>query len=109
MGCDRRGSPALAIGASPLIPGVVTVWGFGTDRYKEVVKEMTNHLKAYMIPALIEAGNVRAQCLVHPDNTASQRWLKSLGFYQEATLRRFGNGTDMQLYAWVLDDHKRSS
>lgn len=106
---DRHGRPALAIGARPAHKGVVAVWGFGTPAYKYAAVVMTKYVKAYMIPSLIAAGNYRAQCLVHPQNKKSQQWLESLGFYREANLRRFGNGTDMQLFAWVLDDHSQRS
>lgn len=103
----RDNTPCLAIGAKPMHNGVVNVWGFGTNKYKDGVVEMTNHLQTYMIPSLIDAGNRRAQCIVHPQNTASRSWLRKLGFYSEATLSRFGNGTDMLLYAWVLNEPSR--
>lgn len=99
------GQPVMAIGCRPAHPGTATVWGFATDDYKKHVREMTSYLKEVMIPELIVSGLHRAQCVVHPENRASQRWLTSLGFNQEAVLRGFGSShQDMLLYAWVLDD-----
>lgn len=101
----KDGLPVFALGAKPAHEGVCSVWGFGTDRYKEGVAEMTSYAKQYMVPALISAGFHRAQCVVHPENASSQRWLGKLGFYAEATLRGFGSSrNDMLLYAWVLDE-----
>jgi hypothetical protein len=99
------GQPVMALGAKPAHAGVATVWGFGTNDYKSAIREMTDYAKAYMVPALIASGLHRAQCIVHPENRASQRWLTSLGFNQEAVLRGFGSShQDMLLYAWVLDE-----
>lgn len=102
------GRPALALGATPVHEGVVQMWGFGTPEFKRVIVEMTKHAKQFMFPTLIAAGNHRAQCLVHSENGASERWLKSLGFYREAILRGFGSSReDFFLYAWVNDEPSR--
>lgn len=105
---DREGRPALVLGVSPVHRGVVTVWGFGTERYRDVGVEMTRFAKRVIIPAVIASGVHRAQCLVHPGNRASQRWLAALGFEPEATLAGFGSGgEDMILYARVVDAKSR--
>lgn len=97
--------PVLAIGAKPAHPGTVSVWGYGTDNYRQGIVEMTNHCRSFMIPAILNSGFHRAQCLVHPENIRSQNWLQKLGFYSEATLRGFGSShQDMLLFAWVLDE-----
>jgi L-amino acid N-acyltransferase YncA len=99
--------PAMAIGARVTHPGVATVWGFATDHYRKVIRELSNYVEKAMIPEIVGSGVHRAQCLVHPENRASQRWLKSLGFIQEATLRGFGSSReDMLLFAWL--DHEFS-
>jgi hypothetical protein len=97
--------PAMAIGARVTHPGVAAVWGFATDRYREVIRELSNYVENAMIPEIVGSGVHRAQCIVHPENRASQRWLTSLGFFQEATLRNFGSTKeDMLLYAWLADN-----
>lgn len=105
---DRDGRPCLCVGAKWLHEGVISMWGFGTPDYKDGVKELTKYILNCMVPELLQLGVRRAQCVVHPENRASQRWLKTLGFYPEATLSRFGAGDqDMVLYAWVADDRCR--
>ncbi len=99
------GRPVMTLGANPVHRGVVQMWGFGTPEFKRVIVEMTKHAKEFMFPTLISAGYHRAQCLVHSENRASHRWLKSLGFYREANLRGFGSSReDFFLYAWVNDE-----
>ncbi len=106
---DDNNLPALVIGAKPAHAGVCTVWGYGTRSYRDCIVEMTKHLQTDMVPALLNAGFHRAQCLVHPDNVSSQKWLEKLGFKAEATLRGFGSSrTDMLLFAWVVDEPKNS-
>lgn len=105
----RHDLPVLALGARTLYPGVVTVWGFGTDRYREAIVEMTKYARAVIVPELLAAGMHRAQCLVHPNNRASQRWLGKLGFGAEARLRDMGtHREDLLLFAWVLRDHQNA-
>lgn len=98
------GLPVLALGAKAIHPGVCAVWGFGTSDYRKAVKPMTNYAKSVMVPELLSAGFHRAQCIVHPNNTASQRWLKSLGFTQDCQLQGFGSQKQtMLLYSWVAN------
>lgn len=105
---DRDGRPCLCVGARPLHSGVISMWGFGTNSYRDAARLMTNHIRGTMIPELLAVGVHRAQCIVHPENRASQRWLESLGFFQEAILSRFGAGNqDMFLFAWLSDEPTR--
>jgi len=104
IGYDAKGFPALAFGAKALHPGVVGLWGFGTPSYRDSARSVTRHIRDDMIPALLKMGVHRGQCLVHPNNRASQKWLTALGFKPEATLSGFGSRReDMLLYAWVDD------
>ena len=105
---DRDGRPCLCVGARPLHEGVISMWGFGTDHYRDGARGMTDYILGAMIPELLQVGVRRAQCVVHPENRASQRWLETLGFSHEATLRRFGSGNqDMLLFAWIANDSSR--
>jgi RimJ/RimL family protein N-acetyltransferase len=80
------------------------LWGFGTDAYRDAAPAVTRHIKRDMIPTLVSQGVHRGQCVVHPNNHVSQRWLHALGFIREATLSGFGSRReDMLLYAWVAD------
>lgn len=104
----RQGFPVLCVGARPLHEGAVQLWGFGSDAYREGAREMTIFIKTVMIPDLTSSGVHRGQCIVHPANRASQRWLRALGFVQEAVLRGFSTSRkEMLLFAWVEDEPGR--
>lgn len=91
--------PTFAFGANPLEGDMAIVWGFKTERGWAAIREVTKYIRRTMIPELRTMGIRRAVCLVHPDNTRSQRWLAHLGFRPEATLRGFGiHNEDMLLY-----------
>lgn len=103
------GLPLMALGAKAIHPGVCAVWGFGTPEYWKVVRAMTIYAKSVMVPALLSSGFHRAQCIVHPNNTDSQRWLKSLGFDQDCQLKGFGSQRQtMLLYSWVADGSRHA-
>jgi hypothetical protein len=81
--------PVFAFGAKQL-GDTALVWGFKTDRGCKAVRVVTKFIRRDMIPALRGAGVRKAICIVHPDNRASQLWLRHLGFTPRATSRDFG-------------------
>lgn len=101
------GEPAHAIGAWVMWPGVCSVWSFGTNRTKEVLRAVTKHALGFMFPVLIERGVHRAECRSLADRTDLKHWFTLLGFRQEAVLTGFGSGReDFILYAWTADAPK---
>jgi len=97
----RDAEPAMVFGVDFNQPFTTTVWGFKTDRYREVILPVTKFIRRTMLPHLRDTIRVaEAQCVVHPDNQPSRKWLSVLGFSLKATLSGFGNrGEDMLLYA----------
>lgn len=97
----RDAEAIMAFGVGMPSPDYVTVWGFKTERYREVIRPVTKFVCRTMLPELRDKHGVqRAECVVHPDNSPSRRWLAFLGFELEATLSGFGNRQeDMLLYA----------
>jgi ribosomal protein S18 acetylase RimI-like enzyme len=87
-----EGMPVLAFGASQIIGDTAAVWGFKTERGRSSLRLVTKYIHRTMIPALRSLGVRHAVCLVHPENTASQRWLQHLGFALKATLPDIGAG-----------------
>lgn len=81
--------PVMAFGAKP-ISSTAIVWGFKTDKGWPAVPTVTKFILRTMIPALHDIGVRQAVCLVHPENWASQSWLRHLGFTPRATSREFG-------------------
>lgn len=84
-----NGSPVMAFGAKSM-KDTALVWGFKTDKGWPAVRIATKYIKRVMIPALRQAGMRRGICLVHPNNWASQLWLRHLGFNLKATTRELG-------------------
>jgi hypothetical protein len=83
-------TPVFAFGVRPIANDTVGVWGFKTRDGRRAVRAVTKYLIKHVIPALRDTGITRAICYVHPDNTASQRWLAHLGFRPMATPGDFG-------------------
>lgn len=98
-------APAALIGALPVHPGVYTLFGFGTDRWKDVWRLVTLVARRDMFRAVRARGAHRAHCLSPEAHTETHRWLRMLGAKHEAALPRWGvNGEDFRMFAWVAED-----
>jgi len=97
-----EGVPASVIGAIPKHPKVWTVYCFGTPDFGRVVLPMSRHVRRVMIPRLLRADAIRAECLSSADHTEAHGWLTMLGARKEATLHSYGkNGEDFHVFAWT--------
>jgi len=100
------GVPVSAVGYFPMWPGVVSVWAFGTLNWRHVVSAMTRYVIKDLVPFLLKLRVHRAECRSLATRKDSQRWLRALGAYPEATLKGFGrNREDFTLYAWSDHNH----
>lgn len=96
--------PAAIIGAIPLHPGVWGLYGFGTEAYAAIIREVTKHAKRFMMPAIVSAGAHRGQCISPVGHVDTHRWLRWLGAKEEATLRHYGKGgEDVIMFAWTKE------
>lgn len=96
--------PACIIGAYPLHPGVWGLYGFGTPAYAMVIREVTKHARRFMMPAIVNAGAHRGQCISPVGHEETHRWLRFLGAKEEARLHQFGKGgEDCILFAWTKE------
>ena len=96
------GVPVATWGASPIRPGVVTVWMFATDRWPQVALTVTRHIRKELMPALIDAGYVRAECWSHANHHVAHKWLEILGAIREATVEDYGpNRVPYHCYSWT--------
>lgn len=99
------GEPAVIGGFTPIWPGLGSGWMWGTDRWDEVVLEVTRAMKRHILPALDAKGVHRIECRPMADNVAAIRWLELVGFRQEAVTAQFGRGCqDFVLCARISDD-----
>ena len=97
--CD--GEPAAVVGAYPMHPGVWGLFGFGTDKYAKIMLSVTKHARRFMMPALLNAGAHRAQCIAPADHYEQHKWLRFLGAEEESTMRGYGkNREDVKMFAW---------
>ena len=94
-------TPAASIGAFPVWPGVWQCWAYGTDRWPEVVRTLTKHVRRFMRPALLNSDARRLQCWAMESHDDARKWLKFLGAQEEARLDNYGkNGQTFVCYSW---------
>jgi hypothetical protein len=97
-----EGTPAVVGGFTPVWPGLASGWLWGTDEWDLVGREVTRFVKGFILPALDEAGFHRIECRPIAGNDLAQRWLKLIGFRQEAVTAQFGQGReDFVLWARI--------
>jgi hypothetical protein len=105
---ERDAEPVAVGGFVPIWPGMGSGWMWGTGRWDEVIIEVTRAMKQHILPTLDARGVHRIECRAMASNTASIRWLKMLGFTQEAVTAQFGQGReDFVLCARVTGDAPR--
>jgi hypothetical protein len=98
--CD--GEPVATWGAHPLRPKVWIVWMFATDRWPRVALSVTRQIKTKMIPTLIDAGAVRAECFSMEGHDVAHRWLEVLGAVCESSVEDYGqNRKTYHCYSWT--------
>ena len=94
--------PVATWGASEMRPKVVSVWMFATDRWPKVALSVTRHINRVVMPILIEAGCVRAECWTHAGHHVAHKWLSILGAVREATVEDYGaNRVPYHCYSWT--------
>ena len=94
--------PVAAWGAREIRPCFWNVWMFATDRWPEVALSVTRHINREMMPAMIDAGAVRADCWSMEGHDVAHRWLELLGAVREASLEDYGAGRKVfHCYSWT--------
>lgn len=91
--------PVCVVGAAYLWPGVVSVFMFATDRWKEVAIETTRFVRKVLLPSLRDAGIHRLQCFSLATHTEAHDWLRFLGADGEQVQPEYGkNREDFVLF-----------
>jgi hypothetical protein len=86
--------PICAIGAAFMWPGVVAVFMFATDRWREVALETTRFVRKTLLPVLRESGVHRLQCHSLDTHTEAHAWLRFLGADREVLEPEFGKNRE---------------
>lgn len=108
-GAYLDGEPVAAIGAFPRWPNVWTLWAYGTDDWDKAVLTVTKHGKRFMLPALYNAGAIRADAMSLASHTDACRWLGLLGGVPEKRLDNYGkNGQTFVNYVWTRKTAKEA-
>lgn len=90
----QDGVPSVIGGFSPIWPGLCAGWLWGTYNWPKVALEVTKFVKHAILPGLEAAGFHRVECRTLKGNTETERWLRLLGFQEEAVTAQFGQGRE---------------
>lgn len=89
-----KDEPIAVVGAMFLWPGVVSVFMFATDRWREVAIETTRFVKNILLPSLRDAGVHRLQCYSLADHYEAHNWLRYLGADREVPEPEYGKNRE---------------
>lgn len=103
------GEPVVVGGFTPVWAGLGSGWMWGTDRWDEVVLEVTRAMKRHILPALDARGVHRIECRPMAGNDVVIRWLELCGFRQEAVTAQFGRGSEDFVLCARIKGHDASS
>jgi len=101
--------PVAVIGAIPVSPGFWALYCYGTDEFRQIRFSLTKFAIRCMMPAMIESGARRAECLSIEDHTDAHGWLRLLGAKPDKELvDGLGrNGETFIRFVWRRDDARR--
>jgi hypothetical protein len=105
-----KGKPAFMCGALPTYPGVVSVWGYGTNHANKVLPAIAELTSTTLRSIVFDGLNVRRAEVYIPLDAKTFpniRWLESLGFVAEGSSRcaTISNGPAITL-AYTNKDHQ---
>lgn len=104
VGTDEPIGVLILLWASPRTASA----GFiATDRWREVVRPFSRHVKYTVLPKLVREGVRRAEARAWKDHHDSRRWLEWIGFSEECQIPQWGkNGETFIQYGIVPDVHR---
>lgn len=95
-------APTAVMGARRVHGCVWGAFGFGTDEWRMMWREVLRFSMTEFADALRAEGATRVQTVVRADREDRIRWAKFLGATEESVLRKFGvNGEDYRMFAWI--------
>lgn len=96
------GRPVAAWGAAMQRPKMWSVWMFSTDLWPHVALTVTRNIRRVMMPEMIEAGAVRADCWSMEGHDIAHRWLEVLGALRECSVEDYGaTRKTFHCYSWT--------
>lgn len=104
-----EGEPVAQLIAWWRTPSTVQVSVIATDRWREIVRPFSLHVRHEVIPLLLAHGVKRAECRAMATHEDARRWLTWLGATEECLIPNWGKGGETFVqYAWDADNVRRS-
>lgn len=99
-----NGQPEAFYGVCETLPGIWSVFGFGTENFYKIKYTVTKFIKRRVIPILIAKKARRAVALVRGDGN---RWLDLLGAKIEVVLKNWGkDGSNYTMLTWDIKNYE---
>lgn len=93
--------PAALIGAYQISGPTWGMYGFGTDRWGEIWRDVTRTARKEIISTAERVGATRAECLSMTSHTQTHGWLRLVGLEPEQVFSNYGrNGQSYTMFAW---------
>ncbi len=97
--------PCAFWGAYQRQPGLWGLFGFGTDDWRKVWRQVTLVSARDMMGRVLDAGAMRADCLSLAENEEVHKWLRFLGATVATERPGAGaNGENLIQFTWVRPD-----
>lgn len=98
--------PAAILGATPIRPGVWSVYAFGTHDFESAALRLTRHIRRIMIPTLTNIGVHRGECDTIESHVKAHRWLEMIGMEREAEMIGYGRGCEtFYRYRYIVSEN----
>lgn len=100
--CGTDGAAIALVGFWMAGPGFGSASLIATRRWGEIAPTAHRHCRRVVMARAAPAAFRRLECRSLADHGAAHRWLRSLGFAEEARLRALGrDGEDFVQFAWL--------
>lgn len=99
-----NGQPEAFYGVCETLPGIWSVFGFGTENFYKIKYTVTKFIKRRVIPILISKKARRAVALTRGEGN---KWLQSLGAKIETVLKNWGkDGSNYTMLTWDIKNYE---
>lgn len=97
--------PIVIFTYSDVRPGVLSFGMFATEDIQKISKQLTKWVINDIIGKVIDDRYHRVEVESIHDYTPIHKWLRLLGFKEEALLRKHGrNGEDFKKFSWIREE-----
>jgi len=99
-----NGQPEAFYGVCETLPGIWSVFGFGTENFYKIKYTVTKFIKKRVIPIVVAKNARKAVALVRGDGN---KWLQFLGAKIEVVLKGWGkDGSNYTMLTWDVKNYE---